>query len=332
MSLSPPKLDPKEEHFRIDGCIEGRTLFLRYMPPNAHRTDTPKIVLYVHGGSFPSALSIAHRFDGRSWRDELADAGFHVWGLDFHGFGASDPYPEMAEPAECNPVLGRAEAASRQIERAVRFICGRHGVPEISIIAHSWGTIAAGRFAGRCPDLVERLVFFGPVTWRRKKAEPQTFAAWRLVSLKDQWDRFTAEVPSEEPAVLSKRHFEVWGSSVLGHGPGEPNALADECQDAERAVAGYRCRRRGRSRLRSWPHPRACRDHSRRMGQPRHRRRCPLALRCAESLARETRCEDRTRHPSHAPRRKSLRALSRGADLSRRTRPPSRRIANQRCH
>jgi pimeloyl-ACP methyl ester carboxylesterase len=110
MSLSLPKLDPKEEHFCIASCIEGLTLFLRYMPPNAHQTDTPKIVLYVHGGSFPSALSIAHRFDGRSWRDELADAGFHVWGLDFHGFGASDPYPEMAEPAECNPVLGRAEA------------------------------------------------------------------------------------------------------------------------------------------------------------------------------------------------------------------------------
>ena len=73
MSLSLPKLDPKEEHFCIASCIEGLTLFLRYMPPNAHQTGTPKIVLYVHGGSFPSALSIAHRFDGRSWRDELAD-------------------------------------------------------------------------------------------------------------------------------------------------------------------------------------------------------------------------------------------------------------------
>jgi predicted dithiol-disulfide oxidoreductase (DUF899 family) len=48
-------------------------LFLRYLPPSAHKTDTSKIVLYVHGGSFPSALSIAHRFDGRSWRDELTD-------------------------------------------------------------------------------------------------------------------------------------------------------------------------------------------------------------------------------------------------------------------
>src|SRR5437588_3922497 len=34
---------------------------------------------YVHGGTFPSGLSIAHRFDGRSWRDELCAAGFHVW-------------------------------------------------------------------------------------------------------------------------------------------------------------------------------------------------------------------------------------------------------------
>src|SRR3984957_9955069 len=141
MSWSLPKLDPKEEHFCIASCIEGLTLFLRYMPPNARRTDTPKIVLYVHGGSFPSALSIAHRFDGRSWRDELADAGFHVWGLDFQGFGGSDPYPEMAESAAGKPALGRAEAASEQIERAVRFISAHHQTQKISIIGHSWGTI-----------------------------------------------------------------------------------------------------------------------------------------------------------------------------------------------
>jgi pimeloyl-ACP methyl ester carboxylesterase len=214
-----PKLDSKEEHFRIASHVQGLTLFLRYLPPNARQTDTSKVALYVHGATFPSALSIAHRFDGRSWRDELADAGYHVWGLDFLGFGASDPYPEMAVPAERNPALGRAEAASRQIERAVHFICDHHGVPKISIIAHSWGTIATGRFAGNCADLVERLVFFGPVTWRQKKAEHQSFPAWRLVSLKDQWDRFTAEVPPGESAVLSKHHFEEWGPLYLDTDP-----------------------------------------------------------------------------------------------------------------
>jgi len=68
------KLDPREEHFRIPSHHDGRSLFLRYMPP---RGEGDHVVLYVHGGTFPSALSVAHRFDGRSWRDELCAAGFH---------------------------------------------------------------------------------------------------------------------------------------------------------------------------------------------------------------------------------------------------------------
>src|SRR5215510_9864411 len=96
---APARLDPREQHFHIPSHLNGLRLFLRYLPPAESRSGPHKVVLYVHGGTFPSGLSIAHRFDGRSWRDELADAGFHVWGLDFHGFGASDRYPQMAEPA-----------------------------------------------------------------------------------------------------------------------------------------------------------------------------------------------------------------------------------------
>src|SRR5579863_6013289 len=114
------KLDEREQHFRIPGPISGLRLFLRHLPPKRQEGRT-KAVLYVHGGTFPSALSIAHRFDGRSWRDELCDQGFDVWGLDFLGFGESDRYPEMAEPAERNGVLGTAEIAGRQVEHAVRW-------------------------------------------------------------------------------------------------------------------------------------------------------------------------------------------------------------------
>lgn len=78
--------------------------------------------------SFPSALSIAHRFDGRSWRDELCDAGFDAWGLDFYGFGYSDRYAEMSQAAELNPPLGQAQEAGRQIECAARFICAQEAV------------------------------------------------------------------------------------------------------------------------------------------------------------------------------------------------------------
>jgi len=214
-----PRMDLREEHFRIHGHPEDLTLFLRYLPPTAPATGTPQAVLYVHGATFPSALSVAHRFDGHSWRDELAGAGFHVWGMDFHGFGNSDPYPEMAEPAGRHAALGRAGAGSRQVEQAVRFIRDQQRVPRISIIAHSWGTIAAGLFAGRCPDLVERLVFFGPITWRQRNAEPATYPAWRCVSLEDQWRRFTEDVPQGEPAVLSRRHCEQWGGLYLDTDP-----------------------------------------------------------------------------------------------------------------
>ena len=210
------KPDLNEEHFRIPSPLEGLRLFLRYAPPTRAAGGAPKVVLYVHGGTFPSALSIAHRFDGRSWRDELCGAGFHTWGLDFHGFGnLSDPYPEMSEPAANHEPLGRAESASRQLERAVRFICERHCVSHLSLIAHSWGTIVAGRFAGRAPELVERLVFFGPIARRDRGSEPQRLPAWRLISLKDQWERFVADVPPGEQAVLSKAHFEEWSERYL---------------------------------------------------------------------------------------------------------------------
>ncbi len=214
------KLDPREQHFRIPSHHDGLSLFLRYLPAERESAADGKVVLYVHGGTFPSALSIAHRFDGFSWRDALSAAGFHTWGLDFHGFGRlSDPYPEMAEPAENHAPLGRAEDASRQLEQAVRFITVHHGVARLSLIAHSWGSIVAGHFAGRCPELIDRLVFFGPIAQRPRRADPVRLPAWRLITLRDQWDRFIADVPPGEPPVLSQRHFAEWGDAYLDTDP-----------------------------------------------------------------------------------------------------------------
>ncbi len=213
------KLDPREEHYRIPSHHEGLSLFLHRLAPDQKR-PAKGVVLYVHGATFPSGLSIAHRFDGRSWRDELCAAGFDVWGLDFHGFGClSDPYPAMNEPAEQSSALGRAEDASRQLEQAVRFITAHHGVDRISLIAHSWGTMAVGRFAGRCPELVDRLVFFGPITWRQKTAESPHLPAWQIVTPAEQWNRFVQDVPAGHPPVLLKRHFDAWGELYLDCDP-----------------------------------------------------------------------------------------------------------------
>jgi pimeloyl-ACP methyl ester carboxylesterase len=215
-------LDPAERHFRIAGTKDHLRLFLRYLPPANADTAKPA-VLYIHGATFPSALSIAHRFDGRSWRDELCAAGFHIWGLDFQGFGASDRYPEMDAPADHNLALGRAEDAAKQIEAAVRFILDFHKVQKISMIAHSWGSMAAGRFAGQWPELVDRIVFFAPVSMRTAgtSSSPSSVSngAWRLITLQAQWDRFTEDVPAGHPGVLAARHFGEWGELYLDTDP-----------------------------------------------------------------------------------------------------------------
>ena len=220
-TFTAAKLDPHDEHVRIASPQAGLSLFLRHLAPaTAEAAAANRVVLYVHGGTFPSALSVAHRLDDQSWRDALCAAGFHVWALDFHGFGClSDAYPEMADPADAGPPLGRAEAASRQLEQAVRFICERHGIARLSLIAHSWGCIVAGRFAGRCPRLVERMVWFGPIARRSPQGERVCLPAWRLISLSDQWDRFTADVPAGELPVLSREHFAGWGEAYLDCDP-----------------------------------------------------------------------------------------------------------------
>jgi pimeloyl-ACP methyl ester carboxylesterase len=213
------KLDSHEQHYWIPSPRPGLQLFLRHLPPTS---PSDRVVLYVHGATFPSALSIAHRFDdGYSWRDALCDVGFHVWGLDFLGFGLSDRYREMNEPADANPPLGRAGDASDQLEAAVRFILDQHGCSRLSLITHSWASMPACLFAGRHPALVDRLVLFGPISRRppRRYEKPPGAPAWRIVTLEDQWARFIEDVPRDEPPVLSRAHFEDWGRRYLDTDP-----------------------------------------------------------------------------------------------------------------
>ena len=223
MNLIPtPKLDPREQHFRIPGPHQGLQLFLRRLEPVEGQAHP---VLYVHGGTFPSALSIAHRFDGYSWRDALCEAGFDVWGLDFHGFGSSDRYPAMDERPEAHASLCRGADAAEQVAAGVRFILEYSGRHRLSIIAHSWGTLPTGGFAGAHPHLVDRVVLFGPIARRTPAGDqkPPTAPAWQIVTLADQWSRFIEDVPANEPPVLSRAHFDEWGERYLDSDPGSRN-------------------------------------------------------------------------------------------------------------
>lgn len=255
------KLDPREQHFRFRGPSD-RTLFLRHLPCIETRT-TRRAVLYVHGATFPSALSVAYRIDGRSWRDALCDAGFDVWALDFQGFGESDRYLEMNQPPEANAPLCTAADAANQLSAAVRFILDHAGVEQLSLIAHSWGTMAAGLFAGNHPPLVDRIVFFAPIARRKRRRyeAPPRYPAWRIVTADDQWARFVEDVPPSAvpvaPGALEGKHRVArrkrcgTGSGLNGVAHGSPTSvfsrprLHPRRNLRTRPRPAYRCRRTG---------------------------------------------------------------------------------------
>jgi pimeloyl-ACP methyl ester carboxylesterase len=209
---------PKEESFRVPFERNGLHLFIRHLRAGGSASNG-KIVLFVHGATFPSGLASAFPFGGRSWMQDLSQTGFDTWALDFIGFGESDRYPEMSQPPEARPALGRAGIASQQIEQAVEFILQHERARRVSIIAHSWGTMAAGLFAGRRPELVERLVFFAPIAGRKSAVDSKIFPAWYAVSLQQQWDRFVEDVPTGEKPVLSRQDFDKWGPAYLATDP-----------------------------------------------------------------------------------------------------------------
>lgn len=181
-------------------------------------------VLYIHGATFPGALSVGYRFgDGRSWEDALNAAGFDCWALDFEGFGGSARPAGFDGPAGAAPPILRSGTARDQIARAVRHVrqVRGDGAP-VNIVAHSWGTIPAARFAAEHPDLVARLVLFGPVLQRPAPAGAALppMPAWRLVTVEQQLARFISDVPAGQPPVLAELQLEHWGPAWLASDPG----------------------------------------------------------------------------------------------------------------
>ncbi|HEX8650731.1 MAG TPA: alpha/beta fold hydrolase [Pyrinomonadaceae bacterium] len=212
---------PREEQFRIPAGSSSLKLFLRHLAPaDGNSAREGRVVLILHGGTLPSGASSAFKFDGHSWMDDLSEAGFDVWALDYLGYGGSDRYPEMSAPADANPPLGRAAQVSRQVASAVEFICERQKVTKLSIIAHSWGTLVAGIYATEEPARLDRLVLYGPVTLRHEaQLSGGKPPAYSYVTVEDQWKRFSGWTPPGESPVLERRYFDLLGAAYLASDP-----------------------------------------------------------------------------------------------------------------
>jgi pimeloyl-ACP methyl ester carboxylesterase len=202
-----------EQTFRIPAAGERPSLFVRRQP----KAGAP--VLYIHGATFPSALSAGFDFGGGSWPGSWLDdwnaRGFDAWAFDFAGFGESGRWSAMAEPAERHPPLGRAPEAAAQVAAVLALVHEQTGRP-VSLVAHSWGSMPAGLAAIAAPQLVNRLVLFAPIA-RRAAGAPSALPAWGDVTAEAQHARFIEDVPAGHPPVLEA--FDRWAPAYLASDP-----------------------------------------------------------------------------------------------------------------
>ena len=109
--------DPKlaTESYMIPSADPGIQLYIRNKHP-AGVTTFPgdKILLYVHGATYPSETAFDLPLGGRSMMDYVAQQGWDVYLVDVRGYGGSTRPPEMARPAaESKPFADTVTADER---------------------------------------------------------------------------------------------------------------------------------------------------------------------------------------------------------------------------
>lgn len=213
----------RTEEFRVRTRDPGIEIYLRNKRPEAEMRPRPeRTVLFVHGLTFAASAVFDLPLGGESWMEFIASRGFDVWCVDIRGYGRSTRHPEMAQPAAANPPLLDAATATGDLADAVDFILAHRGLPRLSILAWSWGSVLAARFAGERPDHVQRLALYAPV-WQWQGPGPAPSAppgAWRGVTQPAARAGWLGQAPeAHRAALLPAGWFEQWAASVWATDP-----------------------------------------------------------------------------------------------------------------
>jgi pimeloyl-ACP methyl ester carboxylesterase len=212
------------EEFMVPAADSGIQLYVRNKrPAGVTRFSSDRIVLFVHGATYPAETAFDLPLDGMSWMDYIARHGYDVYLVDLRGYGKSTRPPQMDEPADRNPPLTTNEDAVRDIAAAADFIRKRRGVGKINLIGWSWGTTLMATYTARNNDKVARLVLYAP-QWIRTTPSPikpgATLGAYRVVKQDDAKARWLKGVPEAKKAdLIPPGWFEAWAEATFASDP-----------------------------------------------------------------------------------------------------------------
>ena len=117
------------DDFQVPSNVAGIELFVRNKRPQGIESfSSNRIVLFVHGVTFPSESTFDLPLDGFSWMDFIARAGYDVYLVDVRGYGRSTRPPAMSEPPDRNAPVATLVEAVDDVDAAVDFIRRRRNV------------------------------------------------------------------------------------------------------------------------------------------------------------------------------------------------------------
>ena len=212
------------EEFMIPSGDPGISLYVR----NKHaegmkRFRSDRVLLYVHGATYPAETAFDLQLNGLSWMDYIATRGYDVYLVDVRGYGKSTRPPEMDKPAAENEPIVRTQTAVKDVGTAVEFIRKRRGVDKVVLLGWSWGTTIMGMYTSQNNDKVHKLVLYAPA-WLRQSASLTDsggkLPAYRTVTKDSAKARWLTGVPEEKKATLIPAGwFEAWADATFATDP-----------------------------------------------------------------------------------------------------------------
>ena len=226
--VSAQAKDPKLE--MTDSMIAsgdpGVELFVRNKhPAGKHTFSADRIVLFVHGATYPAETAFDLPIEGSSMMDLIAARGYDVYLVDVRGYGRSTRPAEMSQPPASNKPIVSTRVAAHDLGAAVDFILKKRGVAKINVMGWSWGTSIAGLYTSENNNKVNRLVLYAP-QWIRTEARAPAAAnapplgAYRLVSKESAKERWLKGVPEDKKAeLIPPGVFEAWANATWATDP-----------------------------------------------------------------------------------------------------------------
>src|SRR5271156_3908398 len=128
----PPPANAKEPKLETSDAMipsgdAGIQLFVRNKHLAGRESSSDKILLFVHGATYPAETAFDLPIEGVSMMDLIARRGYDVYLVDVRGYGGSTRAPQKDQPPAANKPIATSADAAADLGAAVEYVLKTRG-------------------------------------------------------------------------------------------------------------------------------------------------------------------------------------------------------------